>query len=50
LKALDRYSVRCSEQTTSRALPRFMSTKLASESHPRWSVAIDQRIRDAIER
>ena len=50
LKALDRYPFGCSEQTTSRALPLLYVNELAAESHLSLDVAIDQRIRDAIER
>jgi len=50
LKALDRYPFGCTEQTTSRALPLLYVNELASESHLSLDVAIDQRIRDAIER
>ena len=50
LKALDRYPFGCSEQTTSRALPLLYVNELASESHLSLDAAIDQRIRDAIER
>ena len=49
-KALDRYPFGCSEQTTSRALPLLYVNELASESHLSLDAAIDQRIRDAIER
>ncbi len=50
LKALDRYPFGCSEQITSRALPLLYVNELASESHLALDTAIDQRIRDAIER
>jgi len=50
LKALDRYPYGCSEQTTSRALPLLYVNELATESHLSLDVAVDQRIRDAIER
>jgi uncharacterized protein YfaS (alpha-2-macroglobulin family) len=50
LKALDRYPFGCTEQTTSRALPLLYVNELAAESHLSLDVAIDQRIRDAIER
>ena len=50
LKALDRYPFGCSEQTTSRALPLLYVNELASEAHLSLDAAIDQRIRDAIER
>jgi uncharacterized protein YfaS (alpha-2-macroglobulin family) len=50
LKALDRYPFGCSEQITSRALPLLYVNELASESHLALDTAVDQRIRDAIER
>ena len=50
LKALDRYPFGCSEQTTSRALPLLYVNELANESHLALDTAVDQRIRDAIER
>ena len=50
LKALDRYPFGCTEQTTSRALPLLYVNELASEAHLSLDAAIDQRIRDAIER
>ena len=50
LKALDRYPYGCSEQTTSRALPLLYVNELANESHLSLDLAIDQRIRDAIDR
>ena len=50
LKALDRYPFGCSEQTTSRALPLLYVNELASESHLSLDVAIDDRIKGAIER
>jgi uncharacterized protein YfaS (alpha-2-macroglobulin family) len=50
LKALDRYPFGCTEQTTSRALPLLYVNELAAESHLSLDMAIDQRIRDAIER
>ena len=50
LKALDRYPFGCSEQTVSRALPLLYVNELASEAHLSLDAAIDQRIRDAIER
>jgi uncharacterized protein YfaS (alpha-2-macroglobulin family) len=50
LKALERYPFGCSEQTTSRALPLLYVNELASEAHLSLDVAIDQRIRDAIDR
>jgi uncharacterized protein YfaS (alpha-2-macroglobulin family) len=50
LKALDRYPFGCSEQITSRALPLLYVNELAVEAHLALDTAIDQRIRDAIER
>jgi alpha-2-macroglobulin len=50
LKALDRYPFGCSEQITSRALPLLYVNELAVEAHLSLDTAIDQRIRDAIER
>jgi len=50
LKALDRYPFGCSEQITSRALPLLYVNELAVEAHLALDAAVDQRIRDAIER
>jgi uncharacterized protein YfaS (alpha-2-macroglobulin family) len=50
LKALDRYPFGCSEQITSRALPLLYVNELATEAHLSLDSAIDQRIKDAIER
>ncbi|HWF94560.1 MAG TPA: alpha-2-macroglobulin [Xanthobacteraceae bacterium] len=50
LAALDRYPFGCSEQITSRALPLLYVNELASESHLALDTAVDQRIRDAIDR
>jgi uncharacterized protein YfaS (alpha-2-macroglobulin family) len=50
LKALDRYPFGCSEQITSRALPLLYVNELAIEAHLALDTAIDQRIRDAIDR
>jgi uncharacterized protein YfaS (alpha-2-macroglobulin family) len=50
LKALDRYPFGCSEQITSRALPLLYVNELASEAHLALDGAVDQRVRDAIER
>jgi uncharacterized protein YfaS (alpha-2-macroglobulin family) len=50
LAALDRYPFGCSEQITSRALPLLYVNELASEAHLALDTAIDQRIRDAIDR
>ena len=50
LKALDRYPYGCSEQITSRAMPLLYVNELASAAHLALDDAIDQRIRDAIDR
>ena len=50
LKALDRYPFGCSEQIASRALPLLYVNELASEAHLALDTAVDQRIRDAVER
>ena len=50
LKALDRYPFGCSEQITSRAMPLLYVNELASAAHLALDDAVDQRIRDAIER
>ena len=50
LKALDRYPHGCSEQITSRALPLLYVNDLAAGAHLAMDTAVDQRIRDAIER
>jgi uncharacterized protein YfaS (alpha-2-macroglobulin family) len=50
LKALDRYPYGCSEQITSRALPLLYVNELAAEAHLTLDAAIDQRVRDAIDR
>src|SRR3954469_4563148 len=50
LQARDRYPLGCPEQTTSGALPLLYVNELASEAHLSLDAAIDQRIRDAIER
>ena len=50
LAALDRYPFGCSEQITSRALPLLYVNELASEKHLGLDTALDQRIRDAIDR
>jgi uncharacterized protein YfaS (alpha-2-macroglobulin family) len=50
LAALDRYPFGCSEQITSRALPLLYVNELAAETHLALDTAIDQRIRDAIDR
>ena len=50
LKALDRYPFGCSEQIASRALPLLYVNELASAAQLALDDAIDQRIRDAIDR
>lgn len=50
LRALDRYPFGCSEQITSRALPLLYVNEMASEVHLSLDTAVDQRIRDAIDR
>jgi alpha-2-macroglobulin len=50
LAALDRYPFGCSEQITSRALPLLYVNDLASEAHLALDTAVDQRIRNAIDR
>ncbi|NWG25533.1 MAG: alpha-2-macroglobulin family protein [Pseudorhodoplanes sp.] len=50
LKALDRYPFGCSEQITSRALPLLYVNELASAAQLAYDEAVDQRIRDAIDR
>lgn len=50
LRALDRYPYGCSEQITSRALPLLYVNDLAAGAHLAMDTAVDQRIRDAIER
>jgi hypothetical protein len=49
LAALDRYPFRCSEQTTSRALPLLYLSDLAKETQVALQPDADQRIREAIE-
>ena len=49
LAALDRYPFRCSEQTTSRALPLLYLSDLAKETQVELQPDADQRIRDAID-
>ena len=49
LAALDRYPFRCSEQTTSRALPLLYLSDFAKETHVALQPDADQRIRDAID-
>lgn len=50
LKALDRYPFGCSEQIASRAMPLLYVNDLAVEAHLALDTAVDQRIRDAIDR
>ena len=50
LKALDRYPHGCSEQITSRAMPLLYVNDLAAGAHLAMDTAIDQRIKDAIDR
>ncbi|MGO4715433.1 alpha-2-macroglobulin family protein [Bradyrhizobium sp. 2TAF24] len=50
LKALDRYPFGCSEQITSRAMPLLYVNDLAVEAHLAMDTAVDQRIKDAIDR
>jgi uncharacterized protein YfaS (alpha-2-macroglobulin family) len=50
LAALDRYPFGCSEQITSRALPLLYVNDLASTAHLAMDIAVDQRIRDSIDR
>ena len=50
LKALDRYPYGCSEQITSRAMPLLYVNDLAAGAHLAMDTAVDQRIRDAIDR
>jgi uncharacterized protein YfaS (alpha-2-macroglobulin family) len=50
LAALDRYPFGCSEQIASRALPLLYVNDLASAAHLALDGAVDQRVRDSIER
>src|SRR6202012_4938203 len=50
LKALDRYPYGCSEQITSRAMPLLYVNDLAAGAHLAMDTAVDQRVKDAIER
>ena len=50
LTALDRYPFGCSEQIASRALPLLYVNDLASAAHLSLDTAVDQRIRDSIDR
>lgn len=50
LKALDRYPHGCSEQIASRAMPLLYVNDLAAGAHLAMDTAVDQRIKDAIDR
>src|SRR5215468_6560046 len=50
LSALDRYPFGCSEQITSRAMPLLYVNELASEANLSLDTAVDQRIRESIDR
>jgi uncharacterized protein YfaS (alpha-2-macroglobulin family) len=50
LSALDRYPFGCSEQITSRAMPLLYVNEIASEANLSLDTAIDQRIRDSVDR
>jgi hypothetical protein len=50
LSALDRYPFGCTEQIASRALPLLYVNDLASAAHLALDAAVDQRIRDSIDR
>ena len=50
LKALDRYPYGCSEQITSRAMPLLYVNDLAVGAHLAMDNAVDQRVKDAIDR
>ncbi len=50
LKALDRYPYGCSEQIASRAMPLLYVNDLAAGAHLAMDTAVDQRIRDAIDK
>jgi uncharacterized protein YfaS (alpha-2-macroglobulin family) len=50
LAALDRYPFGCSEQITSRAMPLLYVNDLAREAQLSLDTAIDQRIKDSIDR
>ncbi|WP_163364205.1 hypothetical protein, partial [Klebsiella aerogenes] len=45
-----RYPFGCSEQITSRAMPLLYVNDLAVEAHLAMDTAVDQRIKDAINR
>ncbi len=50
LAALDRYPFGCSEQIASRALPLLYVNDLASAAHLAFDTAVDQRVRESIDR
>jgi alpha-2-macroglobulin len=50
LQALDRYPYGCSEQITSRAMPLLYVNDLAAGAHLAMDTAVDQRIKDSIDR
>src|SRR6202000_425463 len=50
LKALDRYPHGCSERITSRAMPLLYVNELAAGAHLAMDTAVDQRIKDSIDR
>jgi hypothetical protein len=50
LKALDRYPYGCSEQIASRAMPLLYVNDLAVGAHLAMDMAVDQRIKNAIDR
>jgi hypothetical protein len=50
LSALDRYPFGCSEQIASRALPLLYVNDLANAAHLALDTAVDQRIRESIDR
>ena len=50
LKALDRYPFGCSEQVASRAMPLLYVNDLAIGAHLAMDAAVDQRVKDAIDR
>jgi uncharacterized protein YfaS (alpha-2-macroglobulin family) len=50
LKALDRYPYGCSEQIASRAMPLLYVNDLAVGAHLAMDAAVDQRVKDAIDR
>ncbi len=50
LQALDRYPYGCSEQIASRAMPLLYVNDLAAGAHLAMDTAVDQRIKDSIDR